>query len=82
VAAKRKWTYWHKCVYADDTCENMKVNDVVGMDEPTKEWHGHSDKLKGFYVKARFVLMGKLPYNLHEIDPKEASRRIKGSEWS
>jgi hypothetical protein len=81
MTAKRKWTYWHKCTYAD-TCESMRVNDVVGMDEPTKEWSGHSDELKGFYVKARFVLLGKLPFNLHETDPEEANRRIKECEWS
>ena len=60
----------------------MKVGDIVGMDEVTKDWHGHDDKIKGFYVKASFALLGKLPYNLHETNPAEAHRRINAREWS
>jgi hypothetical protein len=82
MAAKRKWTYWHRCIFAHKSCENMKVGDIVGMDEITKEWHGHDAKLKGFFVKARFELLGKLPHDLHETDPKEASLRIKTGDWS
>ena len=82
--SKRKWTYWHRCIWVhrDHKKDSTKVGDVVGIDEPTEEWHWHSDKIKGFYVKVKFELLGKLPYNLHETDPAEASRRIVAGEWS
>lgn len=79
--SRRKWTYWHIVEEVlDPVAYTSKVGTIVGLDSIHKEWQSWSSK-KGFFVSARFKYLGKLPVDLHETDPKEATRRIEAREW-
>jgi hypothetical protein len=83
MATKRKYTYWHRVIMVDrrKSC-SFKVGDVVGLERITHEFSGHDAKSTGFYTMVLFEFLGKLPRDLHETDPSEASRRINAGEWS
>lgn len=84
VAHNRKWTYWHKVVEVDkENPQNFKVGEIIGMSEKHQtEWMAYNEGTRGFYVAARLEYLGRLPYILEEIDPKEAYRRITDKDWS
>ena len=79
---KRKWTYWHRVVSVDKTDHgNFKVGQIFGSSSRhQREWQQWNKK-RGFYIAATIDYLGKLPYDLHEKDPKEAMRRIDAGEW-
>lgn len=80
--SRRKWTYWHIVEEVlDPIAYTSKKGTIVGLDYIHREWQSWS-KERGFFVSARFKYLGKLPFDLHETDPKEAGRRIKEGEWS
>lgn len=78
---RRKWTYWHVVTEVlDSKAYSSKKGDIVGLESVHKEWPSWS-KEKGFFISARFKYLGKLPVDLHETDPAEATRRIEAKEW-
>ncbi len=83
MVQKRKWTYWYKVIDVDSKDHgSFEVGQIFGGNKRHGlEWNSWS-KERGFYIMARIQYLGKLPFDLHEKDPKEAMRRIDAGEWS
>ena len=79
---KRKWTYWHKVITVDEKDPGtFEVGQIFGSSSRhEREWHGYT-KERGFNLMATIAYLGKLPYDLHEKDPAEATRRIEAGQY-